>query len=101
MAKHSFSSKLTTLDLHNLRPIPGESVEEAVYRVLDRFMTKFLIQKTVDVTIIVGKGLGSKKFINGKNPLRYYTEQYLHKVGCHWSDGDWLTGQDGSLRIRW
>jgi hypothetical protein len=101
MAKHSYYLASNTLDLHNLKPIPSESIQEAVYRVLDRFMSRQLLKKTVDLTIIVGKGLGSKKFINGKNPLRYYTEQYLIQAGCEWSNGDWQTGQEGVIKVRW
>jgi hypothetical protein len=102
MAKHSFASKLTTLDLHHVKPTKGETVEEAVIRILDRFMVRFLTKKTVDISIIVGKGLGSKKLIQGKNPLRYYTEQYLIRVGCTWTNGNiYSEGQEGVIRIKW
>jgi hypothetical protein len=90
-----------TLDLHHLRFGAGESVEECVNRKLDNFMSRYLLCKSVDITIIVGKGLGSKKTINGKNPLRYYTEVYLKNLGCEWTNGDFMTGQEGSLRICW
>jgi hypothetical protein len=91
----------SVLDLHHLEPNLGESVEEAVARVMDNFMSRYLLQKTVDISIIVGKGLRSTRFINGKNPLRHYVENYLTRVGCSWTNGDWTTGQEGVIRVRW
>ena len=90
-----------SLDLHHLEPNPGESIEEAIHRVMDKFMSPLLMQKSVDLSIIVGKGLRSTRFINGKNPLRHYVENYLTRVGCSWTNGDWTTGQEGVIRVRW
>jgi hypothetical protein len=95
------NSNKKVLDLHSLKRIPGESVEQAVYRYVDKFMTPFLNQKTIDVSIVVGKGIRSSRFINGKNPLRYYVETYLTKIGCSWTCGDFMSGQEGVIRIRW
>jgi hypothetical protein len=89
------------LDLHHLRTYNGETIEEAVERILDDFLLPYLLKKTADITIIVGKGLGSKKFINGKNYLRYYTENYLQKIGCSWTSNDIYGQFDGQIKIRW
>lgn len=89
-----------TLDLHNLRPNPGENIQEAVARSLDNFMVKLLSQTQGEVCIIVGKGIGSKSLIEGKNPLRYYTENYLTQLGYKWRNdffGD--SAQDGVINI--
>jgi hypothetical protein len=90
-----------TLDLHHLEPQPEESVQEAVTRVMDKFMTPHLQKHTVDISIIVGKGMRSTRFIDGKNPLRVYVENYLSRVGCSWTNGDWANGQEGVIRVRW
>jgi hypothetical protein len=90
-----------TIDLHHIFIPKGTNVQDAVYEKLDRFMSRHLVSKTADLTIIVGKGLGSKNFIGGKNALRFYTEQYLQSVGCKWTDGDHWSGQEGTIRVRW
>ena len=101
MKKSQRISNQYTLDLHHLKLNYGENVQEAVYRILDNFMSRTLMARTADLTIIVGKGLGSKHFIDGKNSLRFYTEQYLSMVGCTWTNGDYTTGQEGVIRVRW
>jgi hypothetical protein len=89
------------LDLHELNFFPKETPKEAVNRELDRFFTKWLMVKSVNLTIIVGKGLGSKKLINGKNPLRFYTEEYLNLLQIEWrNEKDWF-GQEGVIKVRW
>lgn len=90
-----------TIDLHHVKIQKNETVHEVVFRKLDRFMARHLMSRSADLTIIVGKGLGSKNFIGGKNALRYYTELYLQSVGCTWTDGDYWTGQEGTIRVRW
>jgi Smr domain len=89
------------LDLHDLQPEFGESYYEAAIRVLDNFMSKYLQLKSADLEIVVGKGIGSKNFINGKNPLRYYVEQYLDSVGCEYSGGNYLNNTEGVVIVRW
>jgi hypothetical protein len=101
MKKSTRISDQNTIDLHHVRIQKNETVQEVVFRKLDKFMARHLICKTADLTIIVGKGLGSKNFIDGKNALRYYTEQYLQNVGCTWTNGDYWTGQEGTIRVRW
>ena len=87
--------------MHCIKIHVGDTVQDSVFKILDRFMTRHLLCKTADLTIIVGKGLGSRSVIEGKNPLRYYTEKYLEKVGCAWTNGDFWNGQDGCIRVRW
>jgi Smr domain len=89
------------LDLHDLQPEFGESYYDAAIRVLDNFMSKYLQLKSADLEIVVGKGIGSKNFINGKNPLRYYVEQYLDSVGCEYSGGSYLNNTEGVVIVRW
>jgi DNA-nicking Smr family endonuclease len=90
-----------TLDLHCLKKLAGETPEEAVSRTLDKFMLNYILRKTAKITIVVGKGMGSKNYINGKNPLRHYTEMYLEKAGCPWRDGDYSNGQEGVIIVQW
>ena len=101
MAKHSFIDKKSTLDLHSIRPLPGESHQECVFRLVDKFITPYLFKPTANLRIIVGKGLGSKKFINGKNLLRYCTELYLDSVGIEYKEGSFIDGQEGVIKIEW
>jgi hypothetical protein len=88
-----------TLDLHSFSPSLGGDIEQEVFQALDKFMTPRMTQKNIQISIIVGKGLGSKKFINGKNPLRHYTEKYLSLIGCDWQEGSHTTGQEGVLNV--
>jgi hypothetical protein len=57
---------------------------------LDRFLNPFLNSKSGNqnrkIEIVVGRGLNSNTFIDGKNPLRFYTEMYLHKTGFDWKN---------------
>lgn len=69
-----------TVDLHG----PMRTFEE-VSLIIDRFLVNQRIinlnhlknGKKIKLGIIVGKGNGSKRLINGKNPLRYWAETYL------------------------
>lgn len=88
------------LDLHNLGFGSFLEVEEVVFGELDRFLYPFLSgKKSGQVRIIVGRGLNSKRRIEGRNPMRYYTEKYLKNVGLTWRDGGYFDGQDGVLII--
>ena len=64
-------------------------------------MSAKLAISTADLRIVVGKGLGSKKFINGKNSLRYYTELYLDGMSIEYKEGSYIDGQEGVIRIIW
>ncbi len=89
------------LDLHDLQADFGESYYDAAIRVLDRFMLKYLQLPSANLEIVVGKGIGSKNFINGKNPLRHYVEQYLDSIGCEYSGGSYLNNTEGVIIVRW
>jgi hypothetical protein len=89
------------LDLHNLHTEPGESYYDATIRNLDKFMTKYLLLPSASLEIVVGKGIGSKNFINGKNPLRHYVEGYLVSIGCSYSGGNFLNNTEGVIIVRW
>jgi DNA-nicking Smr family endonuclease len=87
------------LNLHNLY-FEGESwVEEELEEVLDAFVSPFLLEKT-ELLIITGKGIHSKHFIEGKNPLRYYTEKYLDQVGLQWQYEDEKHGGVGAILVK-
>ena len=89
------------LDLHDLNPEFGETYQEAAIRSLDKFMSKYLHLKSADLEIVVGKGIGSKNFIQGKNPLRYYVEGYLESIGCEFTGGSYLNNTEGVVLVRW
>lgn len=71
---------MATVDLHG----QNRTFEE-VCLLIDRFLvmqriinTNYLKKyKKLRLGIIVGKGNGSKRLINGKNPLRHWAEVYL------------------------
>lgn len=69
-----------TVDLHG----QNRTFEE-VNLIIDRFLVSqriihlkyFKNGEKIKLGIIVGKGNGSKRLINGKNPLRHWAEIYL------------------------
>jgi Smr domain len=89
------------LNLHQLY-FEGESfVEEEVEEVIDNFVSPYLLsQNKEELIIITGKGIHSKHFINGKNPLRYYTEIYLEKAGFDWKYADEAHGGFGAIIVQ-
>jgi hypothetical protein len=91
------------LDLHRLWFESESFVQEEVELELDRFVTPFLRVKpgrsSIRLTIVVGKGIHSHHFIEGKNPLRYYTEIYLQEVGLAWKNADNFHGGQGAIVI--
>jgi DNA-nicking Smr family endonuclease len=89
------------LNLHQLY-FEGESfVEEEIEEIVDNFMSPYLMsQGGEELRIITGKGIHSKHFINGKNPLRYYTEKYLDKIGFAWKYADERHGGCGAIVIQ-
>ncbi len=94
-----------TIDLHHLNGHGKVVSENDVWLALDRFIVKTKLEKSrqiqsgihVKICIIVGKGLQSKNLIQGKNPLRYYTENYLNLCGYAHRNGGYFTGQDGAI----
>jgi hypothetical protein len=93
------------LDLHHLNGIGKTITQEDVWLALDKFISKIKIQNNkkirygqhVKINIIVGKGLQSKNLINGKNPLRYFAENYLNLCGYTFKDGEYFNGQNGTI----
>lgn len=63
-------------------------LQNEVELILDKFLRSFLLSNKAktNLCIIVGRGLNSTTFIKGKNPLRFYTENYLDKVGIVWKN---------------
>lgn len=87
------------LDLHNLSFSSWLEIEDKVHRKLDKFLYPLLQNNNANCTaqIIVGRGLNSKRFIEGKNPMRYYTENYLAQVGLIWKNGEYQN--DGIIYV--
>jgi hypothetical protein len=89
------------LDLHYFRASDYSSMERELEHKLDNFIHPFLNLNNCRFEIIVGKGHNSKNLIQGKNPLRYYTESYLNKMGLSYRDGGYFEGQEGVLVVEW
>jgi hypothetical protein len=92
--------KVYKLDLHNFKP-NGFSVQKDLEEILDRFFSPLMPLESCRIELIVGKGINSKRFINKKNPLRYYTEIYLQKLNLNFREGGFLNGQDGVIIVEW
>ncbi len=67
--------------------------------VLDKFIAPLLQRQGISAKIIVGKGMNSSTFIDGKHPLRYYTECYLSKLGLYWKNGFLTEGKEGVIVV--
>jgi len=93
------------VDLHNLNGRGRPVDQNDVWTALDQFINKIKTKNAskiragiaVKITIIVGKGLQTKKFIEGKNPLRYYGEGYLNLCGYSWRNGQYGEGENGVI----
>lgn len=89
-----------TLNLRSIRFDLGSDLGFQVEAIIDAFITPHLIQnKGQKLCLIVGKGTNSKQFINGKNPLRYYTESYLQKLNLKFENGGYGEGQEGVILV--
>jgi hypothetical protein len=84
------------LNLHEMYFEGSSFVQDELEEVLDDFITPYLLKPT-RLLIIAGKGIHSKHFIEGKNPLRYYTEKYLEKLGVPWEYADEYHGGYGAI----
>ncbi len=102
-----FSSIQDLIDLHNLNGA-GKSIDQSdVWNAIESFLVKARhkhAQKlkkgfVVNLGIIVGKGVRSKNWINGKNPLRYYAEEYLDHCGHSWRNGRIGEGEEGVIVV--
>jgi|688.fasta_scaffold157733_3 hypothetical protein len=84
------NSQQKSLNLRGHRFQDLSNLENEIEIVLDRFLNPFLNSKSGNqnrkIEIVVGRGLNSNTFIDGKNPLRFYTEMYLHKTGFDWKN---------------
>ena len=108
MNKYSvYSSIQDVVDLHNLNGA-GQTVDEHdVWNAIEEFLNKMrqkhaqILKKgfVIKVGIVVGKGVRSKNKINGKNPLRFYTEQYLDHCEYGWRNGRVGEGEDGVIVV--
>jgi hypothetical protein len=95
------TTKKAKLDLHFLELKNGQTPQETVERLLDAFLTKYLLCTSVKLEIVVGRGIGSTRFINGKNPVKHYTEQYLRRMNCPFREGSILFNEDGVIWVEW
>jgi hypothetical protein len=94
-------NNIPTLDLHNVRFSGYFDMHSEITLMLDRFLSPFLLQnhRGIEVRVVVGRGLNSKNLIQGKNPMRYYTEEYLNQLGLRWRNGGYFDGQDGVIVV--
>lgn len=94
--------KTYKLDLHNLK-LTGFSLEEELKRKLDSFFSPLLPMPSCKVELVVGRGVNTnpKNFINGQNPLKFYTKKYLQKMDLSFTEGDMLNYNDGVLVVWW
>lgn len=81
-------------------------LDSVFYPILQKTVKKYPATKKsnyeyigIQVRLIVGKGLNSRTHINGKHPVRFYTEQYLTKLGLSWREADYWSGQEGVLLV--
>lgn len=89
-----------TLDLHNFQASGWQFFETELFYKLDSFIFERIKSgQALKLEIIVGKGLSSKKWIEGKNPLRFYTEKYLNQANLEWNNGTYLNGGDGVILV--
>jgi hypothetical protein len=92
--------KIPELDLHKYRPSDPLFIEKDIMNLLDRFLTPFLVKpKGIELRIVVGKGLRSSRSIQGKNPLRFYVENYLNQLGLNYRDAGYHDGQEGVIVV--
>ncbi len=99
--KISTTIQKAKLDLHFLELKNGATPQETVERLVDNFLTKYLLCRSVKLEIVVGRGIGSTRFIDGKNPVRFYAEQYLKQMNCPFRGGDVAFGEDGIIWVEW
>lgn len=100
MARQQSHSPL--LNLHELHFEAEFVVQEEVEELVDNFVTPYLTRKSANpltLKIIVGKGLHSHHFIDGKNPLRYYTEEYLNATNLNFRNAPEHEGGRGVILV--
>jgi hypothetical protein len=103
----SYSTIADVVDLHDINGRGNPISEQDVWNVLDNFMhtmehkhsMKLKKGFSIKVGVIVGKGVRSKNWINGKNPLRAYTEEYLNHCNLNWRNGRYGEGEEGVIVV--
>lgn len=94
-------SVIPELNLRAKSFVGGESLQQEVEGYLDRFLRPHLYRDRVVLRIVVGKGVNSATYIQGRNPLRYYTEQYLRRLNLSYRSGQLWEGQEGVIIVEW
>lgn len=95
------------IDLHNLNGSNAKISQNDVFDELDGFIhsikTRYEgnIKKfgRVKIGVICGKGIHSKNFVYGKNPLRVFVERYIKMTGYQWRNGKVSEGEEGVIVI--
>lgn len=90
---------IKTIDLHKIRINNDFSVQSQVEDFLEKQIRPFLYHKNMKICLIVGKGLNSKKMIEGKNPVRFYTENFLNNLGFNWQNENSFWGDSGIIWV--
>lgn len=96
-----------SIDLHHLNGYGQVISQNDVYDALDEFFEDMKaryhgnIKKfgRVKIGVICGKGNNSRRHINGKNPLRVYTERYIKHCGYQWRNGKPSEGEHGMIVV--
>jgi hypothetical protein len=76
-------------------------IESQIHTKIQKFLLVHLQKKTFMAKIIVGKGLNSQNFIQGKNPLRFYTENYLAQLNINFKDTDFTWDLSPTILLWW
>jgi hypothetical protein len=88
------------LDLRATKFDLNFDLEFQIIQILDEFLYPFLKSKKNSILrICVGKGLNSKRFIEGMHPLKYYTVRYLTRVGLKYRYSKPFDGGEGVLIV--
>ncbi len=87
------------LDLHNFRASGWQFFENELFQKIDNFVYHSQQSGQKKVEIVVGRGINSKNQIEGKNPLRFYTEKYLQQAGLTWQAGVELNRNSGTIVV--
>ena len=94
-------SRIPELNLRAKSFVGGESLQQEVEGYLDRFLRPHLYRDRAQLRIVVGKGINSNTRIDGVNPLRYYVETYLRRLGLPYRNGQLWEGQEGVIIVEW
>lgn len=88
------------LDLRGHRFDLGFDLEFQIINILDSFFYPFLkSRKSSILKICVGRGLNSRRFIEGMHPLKYYTTRYLNRLNLKYRNAGVADGGEGVLIV--